>query len=179
MLAAAVRLFTERSIDQVTMGDIAAEVGLARSSLYRYFPDKGHLLSRWFHIEMAPLLAASHDIASADVPADERLEQWIDLHFEYLMAPGHRAMIIATIGFGDLDPALRVEMVDGHQVLYDTLAVIIGELLGSDTDRDLAVVSMLVVGLVRAAADQVARGSGTDVVRHELRSAANAVVALP
>lgn len=178
VLAAAVRLFTERGIDQVTMGDIAAEVGLARSSLYRYFSDKGHLLARWFHIEMAPLVAASHDITSADVPATERLEQWLDLHLDYLMAPGHRAMITATIGFGGLDPALRVEMAGGHQALYDSLAIIIGELFGSDTDRDLAVVTMLVVGLVRAAADQAARGSGPEVVRYELQSAAFAVVAL-
>lgn len=177
VVAAAVRLFAERGIDRVTMGEVAAEVGLARSSLYRYFPDKGHLLARWFHVEMAPLVASSQHIASFDIAAHERLEEWLDLHLDYLVAPGHRAMIAATIGFGGLDPALRVEMADGHQKLYDTLTGVVDELLSQDTERDRAVVTMLVVGMVRAAADQVARGSAVDVVRHELLIAARAVTA--
>lgn len=177
VVAAAVRLFTERGIDEVTMGDIATEVGLARNSLYRYFPDKGHLLARWFHIEMDPLVATSHDIASSGGGAHERLEQWLDLHLTYLTAPGHRAMVKATAGFGGLDPVLRAEMAEGHRALYETLSGIVGELLGTNTDRDVTVVSMLVVGLVQAAADQATRGSSMDVVRNELMAAAGAVTA--
>ncbi len=177
VVGAAIRLFSERGIDRVTMGDIAAEVGLARNSLYRYFPDKGHLLARWFDIEMIPLVTASQDIASSAADADERLEAWLDLHLTYLAAPGHRAMITATIGFGGLDVALRADMADGHRALYVTLSDIVGEILGPDTDRDLTVVTMLVVGLVQAAADQVSRGSAVGVVRHELMTSARAVAA--
>src|SRR5690606_10118161 len=52
VLDAAVRLFSERGYSEVTIGDIAAEVGLARNSLYRYFPDKDHILLAWFRREL-------------------------------------------------------------------------------------------------------------------------------
>ena len=45
---AAIALFTERGYSAVTLGDIAKEVGLARNSLYRYFPTKASILLRWY-----------------------------------------------------------------------------------------------------------------------------------
>ena len=44
MLAAAFRLFSERSIDSVQMEDIAKETGYTRRSLNRYFSDKDNLV---------------------------------------------------------------------------------------------------------------------------------------
>ena len=48
----AIRLFLERGYENVTLGDIAVGIGLARNSLYRYFPDKAHILLRWFQSEL-------------------------------------------------------------------------------------------------------------------------------
>ncbi len=41
---AATRLFAERGVDQVSLQEIAAEVGCRAPALYRYFPDKEALL---------------------------------------------------------------------------------------------------------------------------------------
>lgn len=49
---AAIALFTDRGYGAVTLADIAAEVGLARNSLYRYFPDKAAILLRWYRTEL-------------------------------------------------------------------------------------------------------------------------------
>jgi hypothetical protein len=48
VLEAAVRLSTERGYADVGLCDIAAEVGLARNSLYHHVPDKVHLLVEWY-----------------------------------------------------------------------------------------------------------------------------------
>lgn len=41
---AALAMFTERGFDNVTVGEIAAEVGMAASTLYRHFPTKEHIV---------------------------------------------------------------------------------------------------------------------------------------
>lgn len=43
-ITVATRLFVERGIDQVSLGEIAAEVGCSAPALYRYFPNKEALL---------------------------------------------------------------------------------------------------------------------------------------
>ncbi|MEZ5136913.1 MAG: helix-turn-helix domain-containing protein [Acidimicrobiales bacterium] len=48
ILDAAADLFAERGVVGTEMADIAEAVGIARSSLYRYFPDKDHILLAWF-----------------------------------------------------------------------------------------------------------------------------------
>ena len=44
ILRAAVALFTERGFDAVTADEIAEEAGCSRSTLFRYFGDKEHIL---------------------------------------------------------------------------------------------------------------------------------------
>ena len=58
VLDAAVRLFTASGYHDVSLGDIASEVGLARNSLYRYFPDKAHLLLAWFRVVVPETIEA-------------------------------------------------------------------------------------------------------------------------
>ena len=73
VLDAAVRLFTERGYAEVSLGDVAAEVGLARNSLYRYVPDKLHLLVEWYR-RTVPETIAAREAAGAgdDDPAERR-----------------------------------------------------------------------------------------------------------
>ena len=96
VIAAASRLFAEHGVAQVSLASIAAEVGLARNSLYRYFPDKGHILAAWFRVELAPLQEASTAIATSDEPAEAKLDAWLCLHLDYLTAPEHQAMMSAA-----------------------------------------------------------------------------------
>ena len=49
--------------EQALRRELAEEVGLARSSLYRYFPTKSAIVHRWFDVAMAPLVADSDRIA--------------------------------------------------------------------------------------------------------------------
>ncbi len=178
VIAAASRLFAERGVSQVSLATIAAEVGLARNSLYRYFPDKGHILAAWFRTELAPLQEASDEIVARSVPASDRLDAWLRLHLGYLTAPEHQAMVTAASEMSSLTDQAHADIAAGHRHLYATLGTIVDELVtASDPTRDSFVITMLITGLLRSAADLVVvNGADRSVVTDELLHTAHAAI---
>lgn len=177
VLAAAARLFAERGPGDVTLADIAAEVGLARNSIYRYFPDKAHLLAAWFRAQLAPLHDASLDIAARRASATARLDAWLDLHLDYLTQPEHQAMVAAAGDMSSLPAAVRADIADGHRILYATLQRIVSDALGRRAQRhDPAITTSLLASMLSGAANLVISGTDQATVARELRSAARAVV---
>ena len=175
----AVELFAERGYAAVTMADIASAVGLARTSLYRYFPDKDHILLAWLRTEIDGLIEQSQVIAAADRPAIERLADWFRLQLDYLEDPEHQVFATIAATMGTLGPAVRAELTAQHRRLYATVETIVADALSSSSPaarpgrRDPAVVAALVIGLFRAAGDALARGGDRAVIGPELdRSAA-------
>jgi AcrR family transcriptional regulator len=178
VLAAAARLFAERSPSDVTLADIAAEAGLARNSIYRYFPDKAHLVAAWFRAVLAPLHEASLAIAARRASATTRLDAWLDLHLDYLTQPEHQAMVAAAGDLSSLPPDVRADIAEGHRVLYATLQTIVTDALGSGGRRhDPGVITSLLSSMLSGAANLVISGASRATVGRELRSAARGVVA--
>ncbi|NNG37107.1 TetR/AcrR family transcriptional regulator [Nakamurella aerolata] len=64
VLRVAVRVFTERGYDRTTMDDVAAALGLSKSSIYHHVSGKGQLLERALDTALGALEAA---LAKADV----------------------------------------------------------------------------------------------------------------
>jgi AcrR family transcriptional regulator len=187
VVRAAGRLFSERGVDAVSLGDIAAEVGLARNSLYRYFPDKEHLFAVWVRREIAPLRDASDEIAGRDEPALERLDAWLTLQLDYLAAPEHQAMARATGEVGALPPDVADDVEEGHRALNSALERIVSDALtpvgaargrsrGRAGARDPRVLAALIAGALRSAATLVAHGATRKTVLSELVRAARAIV---
>ncbi|MFN8051454.1 MAG: TetR/AcrR family transcriptional regulator [Acidimicrobiales bacterium] len=179
VIAAATRLFAEHGVDRVSLGDIAAEVGLKRNSIYRYFPDKGHILAAWFRSELAPLIALCREIATSDAPAAERLDAWMTTQLEYLTNPEHTRMLAAANELTGLSDDVRDDIGAGHRDLYSTLTPIVVELLktGGTAGRDARLVTMLLVGVLRSSAELVDAGSPPRKVRAEMLAAARAITA--
>jgi len=179
VIDAATRLFVHRGVAEVTMGDIAAEVGLARNSLYRYFPDKDHILATWFRRELAPLLARSEAIEAGPGSPVEKLDAWLDLQLDYLTAPEHRAMITAASDMLNLTPDVRAEIGAGHRQLYGTLEQVVSDALRSNGLRrrhDPRVLVVLVAGMLRSAAELIDSGESAADISAEVRRAAHALV---
>jgi AcrR family transcriptional regulator len=177
VLRAAAKLFAERGFAAVTMGDIAAEVGLKRNSLYRYFPDKDHLLLACFRNEIDQLVALATP-AKDSRSGRERLRRWITVQFDYATQPEHRLFVELANELGALDPQVRTMVEAEHERLYATATQIVADAL-TEAERaghDPVLVAQMVSGLLRAGAEAVAHGTARNKVRSELLQAALAIV---
>lgn len=131
---AAIALFTEHGYSHVTLTDIAKEVGLARNSLYRYFPTKASILMRWYANEMPAQIQRSADLLGGDASPPDRIERWAAAQIDYAHRPEHR--LIAALGeaAGDLSADERVELAASHEQLMAPLLAALAEggLAGSE-----------------------------------------------
>lgn len=167
---AAIALFGERGVNAVTLGDIADVVGLKRTSLYRYFPSKWHLVLAWFESTMASIIDTSNDIAASSAPRRVRLQRWIDVQFDLLTDPGHAPLIAAALDTDEMPAELRDRIGCRHRDLYASLSAIIDRPAGT-----LRVRTMLIAGLIRSSAELVRAGAEPAQVRAELSRASAAV----
>jgi AcrR family transcriptional regulator len=178
VIDAARQLFTKRGVRQVSLADIAAEVGLGRTSLYRYFPTKAHLVQRWFESAMAPLVERSRAAVDSTGSTAERFEAWLDVQLDFLLDDDHTALVTASLESDDLPDDVRGEIGARHRELYATAAPLLAGPAGGDQGL-VRVRTTLVAGLVRSAADLVRAGADRAAVHAELLRAARAAAGLP
>lgn len=165
---AAIRLFLERGFEAVTLGDIAAEVGLARSSLYRYYPDKAHILLEWLRQELPEQERLAREVLTADETATARLQLWAGLQMDYARRPEHG--LVAALGqlAPQLDDADRDELADSHRRLAEPLLDALADAGVPAAGRPAA--AELLSGLVLLAARIEARHPGDPSPRRVVAS---------
>jgi AcrR family transcriptional regulator len=82
ILAAARKVFGDGGYEAATMDDVAAQAGVAKGSLYNYFPSKQELFKQLF-LEDQTILDYQA-MLEADLPASRKLENMLDLWFAQL-----------------------------------------------------------------------------------------------
>ncbi len=165
----AIRLFGERGVANVTTGDIASEVGLARTSIYRYFPTKASIVHRWFEEAMPPLVAAATAIADAPLPRAEQLQRWVDLQLDFLVDDNNHAMIQASRDTGDMPDDILTAIGRRHRDLYASLHRIVAD---EDTPEPATATRVLLIAmLLRDLVDLTTKGIPIAVARAELQRA--------
>jgi len=183
ILGAAEELFATKGIAATDLGDIANAVGLARSSLYRYFPSKDHILLRWFELEMKPVFDEAISIATADGDPTDRLLRWLDFQLDYLGDPSHRLAPRLQQEIGSVSSEVQAAIAAGHVEVYATASDLVAEILAQHPPgrgrrrRDAALVSRLLTGLLQSSAQAELAGTSAIEVRRELHHAALALVA--
>jgi len=124
------RLMYERGYDAITLADVAAESGLARTAMYNYFPDKESLLIGYASRETDRYVSQLRDaLDEVDDPVS-RLQVYIRSQLVYFSenhlppGPALRHMISAE-AFSKLfdhvralDDALQAILTDGHEERY-------------------------------------------------------------
>ena len=170
MFEAAIRLFCERGYAQVTMADIAADVGLARNSLYRYYPDKAHILLRWYRTELPRQAERSRALLAGDGPPFERIKRWADDQLDYAHQPEHRLIAALVDAVPNLDAGTRAELADSHDELFAPLDETIAE-AGVRHAAERGAITDLIGGLVLSAAQREER-LGPDLAVRALVGAA-------
>lgn len=167
------RLFTERGYAAVSLADIAAQVGLKRNSLYRYFPDKAHILLRWLQRELPAQAAESRRLLTGGDPL-ERIQRWVDHQLDYARRPEHRLVAALPELAGSLDVDSRADLAAIHADLLAPLDGALAEAGLADVGEREAV-ARLIGGLVLTAAEAEAQGAEPGALRERLRRAVAAL----
>jgi AcrR family transcriptional regulator len=77
IIQAAARVFSKNGYERANMGDVAAEAGGDRASVYYYFKGKHELFHAVIIDAVEHLVHAAERIAAADVPSAERVRQLV------------------------------------------------------------------------------------------------------
>ncbi|MEU9856585.1 helix-turn-helix domain-containing protein [Streptomyces sp. NPDC047974] len=154
LLDAAREVLAEGDASKVTFAEVARRTGLARNSVYKYFPDRHHLLTevvreaapRWTERIRAALAAAG------DAP-EARVAAHVTVQLEMVRDGEHR-VARATAGAEDA-AALRAGADAAHRALLDPLVEALAE-LGDDAPLMTA---RLLQGFVNAATTALEAGA--------------------
>jgi AcrR family transcriptional regulator len=176
ILDAATRLFREQGYRNTDLEDISGAVGLARNSLYRYYPGKDHILVACVRRDMLPFIDELQTLVERFPDPHERIGAWLDAQLDMATSPAHATMeMMAEIRQGD--PALRRELTALHQLPNQVIETAVSEVL-KGRRRDVRLVTALVGGLVEAAARQaMAPTASRAAIKRELRRAVAGLLA--
>mgnify|MGYP001264486173 CR=1 FL=1 len=177
VLDAAVQLFTADGYHDVSLGDIAAEVGLARNSLYRYFPDKAHLLLEWYRQTIPDTIATWRAAIDAGDDGDsaQRLQRWARSYLEWANSPEHRLVAPLTDALDSFDDETRAEVAALHRSMMEVVADVLRD--AHIDEQQIPGTLDLLTGLVLGAARAEASSDPDPATRHRLDSAIAAIVA--
>jgi len=76
----AAALFREKGFNGTSMSELAAEVGITKSSLYHHYPGKQALLSEIIELTVNRVTPLVQEVAESDLPIRERLGRAVALH---------------------------------------------------------------------------------------------------
>jgi len=169
VLDAASALFRERGFTGTDMGAIAAAVGLARNSLYRYYPNKEHILVACVKREMAPFLDRFEGLQRTVADPRLRIDAWIEMSIDIATSPAHATLeLIGEIQ--EASPDLRQQIMHLHQFPNAVLGNAVKNLLGRQ-HRDPALLTAMISGMVQSGAAQAIRRNNPAAVKRELKGA--------
>jgi AcrR family transcriptional regulator len=169
LLEAASALFRKQGFHGTDMGDIAAEVGLARNSLYRYFPNKENILVACVQRDMGPFLKRIEGLEATCHDPRARIDAWIDMAIDIAVSPAHATLeLIGEIK--EASPELRHEILRLHQLPNGVLERAVRAVLGRQR-RDPALLTVMIAGMMQSAAAQAIRRKSPAAVKRELKSA--------
>lgn len=174
VLDAAVRLFVERGYGDVSLAEIAAEVGLARNSLYRYVPDKSHLLVEWYRRAVPEIIESWHGATAGNDPPVARLQRWARAYLAWALSPEHRLVGPLTDALAAFDATTRAEVAALHRSMMDVVVQTVAEagIAIEEVDGTVELLSGMVLGVSRAEAQ-----TGPDPsLRRRLDAAITAII---
>lgn len=175
ILDAASEIFSESGYRGTDLSGIAKRTGLARNSLYRYFPSKDHILVAVMRREMAPFVERATSLADAYQDPGERIDAWVDLQMDLATGPCHSMMLM----LGDMRDAsedLRKQISALHVPPMEVLEAAVAESLQS-TRRDPKVISAMIASMVQSAGGIAMGSDDVDAIVTELKNSVRSVLA--
>jgi AcrR family transcriptional regulator len=146
--AAARKLFASNGYGATDMGQIAAAVGLARNSLYRYYPNKDHILLACIQEDMRPYLEQLATLADEYPDPRQRISRWVAMQFELATGPSHATMELMN-EVREASPTLKKDVLRLHEEPNTVLGQALRECRLED--RDTATLAAMIGGMVLSA----------------------------
>ncbi|MCC5579008.1 TetR/AcrR family transcriptional regulator [Microtetraspora sp. AC03309] len=169
IIDAVARLSRNRGIDAISMTDVAAEAGVARTVLYNYFPDKAALLLAFSQRVTDYFVDSLEQDLREDVTASARLESFIRLQLKGLLAHPHPGAAEITAALGpDAYQALAGHVAPMHKILCEILAG--GIQSGEFRDLDVEATARSILAVIGAeriplvSGEVTLEGAGTAVI---------------
>src|SRR5689334_19527477 len=104
------RIFSDRTYDEVSIDDLAKEAGISKGLLYHYFPTKRDLyLAGLRHI--AEEMMVKTDISQIDLPPIERVRHGVDAYLSFVSQRARSFVALMRGGIGS-DPEVQ-EIIEG------------------------------------------------------------------
>lgn len=126
LLDVSILLFKTKGYRATDMSVIAAEMGLARSSLYRYYPNKDHILLACISRDMRPLLDAFAALNEQHIDPKERVVAWLNLQVDSAISPDSASMALMRES-RYADSELQADIMALHQQPRRVLEQALGE----------------------------------------------------
>ncbi len=171
---AASKLFSERGYQGTELSDIAKEVGLARNSLYRYYPNKDYVLLACLKRDMAPGLARLRKLEDSVKDPRKRIEAWIALQMEIALTTCHDAIHMLADTSENSDD-FRRQISALHEPPAQVLRRALDELF-ANTNRDVALMSAMITSMVHAAASRAMETGQQSAVLAQVSAAVRQVL---
>jgi len=83
ILQAAYHVFAERGFEQATMDEIAREAGVAKGTLYLYYPSKQDIYSAALHRSVVELAARTAEAVAGASSIEEKIQAFIGVKLRY------------------------------------------------------------------------------------------------
>jgi len=167
LLETADELFRKQGYRKTDMGQIASAMNLGRSSLYRYYPNKEHILLACIQRAMMPLIESFTELQSCIDEPLPRISAWLDLQIEAATGPMHATMQMMNEIRED-DPGLRQQVMQLHALPAAVLRESLDE-METLQERDRASLASMIMGMVHSAAMHIIKQGDKSVVLGELR----------
>ncbi|HLO04961.1 MAG TPA: TetR/AcrR family transcriptional regulator [Symbiobacteriaceae bacterium] len=163
VLAAALRLFTERGYEATSVPQIATAAGVGVGTIYRYFAAKEVLVNELFRTWKGQLLAALRGALAGDGGVRARFDAiWAALVEFQRANPAAFAFLEMHYHGAYLDDASQAVVAEVNQLVAEFVAAGAGELKPLPAPVLAAIVFGAFVGLVKAAeAGEIRLDEGT------------------
>ncbi len=127
ILTAASRRFLDQGYRKTTVEEVAEDAGVAKGTVYLYFPSKADLLIHAVAEEKRTYVLALAPVLTAQMPAPERLRTWIRVG----LGLAEQMPLTARLLRGDREILAVVhDLGDAWSQMVDTQLEVVAELLG-------------------------------------------------
>lgn len=110
------QLIVDKPYSRITMTSLAAELGMSRQNLYRYYSSKDQILADTLEETLHPLLKMAEEV-DVSKPPDEQWNRLMDRTFR--LVDNHRTIMMAVLKSGE------------DELLYKVLKSFVVRALGS------------------------------------------------